>query len=109
VSLRKPATARSQPAPGDVPPPAANGPSPGPLGRARTTQILLGVLCALAVVLALEATIIAVAKVSAPETSAVSEQPGVVEVPEDQPVLIDELQYRDGVESAARAAQEIVA
>ncbi|WP_435769174.1 hypothetical protein [Nocardioides sp. SYSU DS0651] len=81
-------------------------PSPPLLSSPRVTRVLIAVLAALALVLAAQAVWWLVGEEAEP---AVARDPGRVAVPEDLPVVASELAVLEGVDAAAKAAEEIVA
>lgn len=97
---------------GEVPePPPLHPPEgergPGVLARVRTTRVLTVLLGLLALVLAVQAAWWLTRDDEAP--AATSSDDGALSVPADRPVVANSLQVLDGVDAAAKAAQEIVA
>lgn len=88
---------------------AADAPPDGipVLARLRTTRILIGVLALMALVLAVQAGWWLLRDDSDPARAV--DTPGGVAVPDDRPVVAEEVAVLDGVDAAARAAQELVA
>ncbi|MBM0125930.1 hypothetical protein [Pimelobacter simplex] len=97
--------------------PAADAPEgpgdagPGVLARPRTTRILIAVLALVTLALVAEFVLLAVDRFGDDEDPVrVSDGDGngSLVVPKGRPVVASVLQWRDGVEAAAKAAQELV-
>ncbi|MBM9460610.1 hypothetical protein JK386_11910 [Nocardioides sp. zg-536] len=82
---------------------------PGVLARPRTTRVLTIVLAVIAVVLAVQAVWFFQNRDGGEGEAAAADAPGRVSVPKDRPVVAGELFAVEGVDAAAKAAQEIVA
>ncbi len=93
--------------------PPTPGPSrPGVLARQKTTRVLIATLVLVALALGSETVLFVLAKVDDdPAPAAQREASGVdgVDVPDDRPVIAADLDVKEGVDAAAKAAQEIVA
>lgn len=83
---------------------AKDGARPGVLARPKTTRVLIIALGLLALLLAGQAV-----WWIRHDGGTKAVDAGSVTVPDDRPVVADQLAVQDGVESAAKAAQEIVA
>ncbi|KRC58945.1 MULTISPECIES: hypothetical protein [unclassified Nocardioides] len=99
-----------------TPPPALSGPDepagpvrPSVLARQKTTRVLIATLVLVALALGLEAAMLVVDKVGDddPKVEA-ADNDGQVTVPDGRPVIADDLDVKEGVDAAAKAAQEIV-
>lgn len=82
---------------------------PGVLARQKTTRVLIAVLVLVAFALAAETLLFVVDRVGEDDPPRAAESQGAPSVPEGRPVVADELSVQEGVETAAKAAQEIVA
>lgn len=108
ISLAKPAAAResavrvSRTTPADA--------RPGILARQKTTRVLIATLALVAVASVAQFGILLWDRLGDDEgDTRVVDDTGQLTVPEGRPVVADELAVLDGVEQAAKAAQEIVA
>ena len=82
---------------------------PGVLARPRTTRILIAVLALVTIALVAEFALLAVDRLGDDEASVRDNAgAGSLVVPKGRPVVASALQWRDGVEAAAKAAQELV-
>lgn len=94
-------------------PPTEPGPSrPSVLARHKTTRVLIATLVLVALALGSETVLFVLAKVDDdPAPSAAREPSGVegVEVPDGRPVVAADLDVKEGVDAAAKAAKDIVA
>ncbi|GAA3519913.1 hypothetical protein [Nocardioides daeguensis] len=83
---------------------------PGLLGRPRTTRILIALLALVTIALVAEFVLLAVDRFGDEddEQARVSDGTSSLVVPKGRPVVVSALQWRDGVEAAAKAAQELV-
>ncbi|WP_436700931.1 hypothetical protein, partial [Nocardioides sp. BYT-33-1] len=88
-------------------PPAAR--EPGLLARPRTTRVLIAVLALVTLALVAEFALLLVDRLGDDDepSERVSDTTGL-SVPDGRPVVVPALQWRDGVEAAAKAAQELV-
>lgn len=82
---------------------------PGVLARQKTTRVLIAVLVLVAFALAAETLLFVVDRVGEDDPPSATESQGAPSVPKGRPVVADELSVQEGVETAAKAAQEIVA
>ncbi|GAA1541886.1 hypothetical protein [Nocardioides humi] len=98
----------------DAPAESELGPSservPGILARPRTTRVLIAVLALVTIALVAEFAILVVDHVRDDDEppARATDGSGALVVPKGRPVVAAQLQVRDGVEAAAKAAQEIV-
>ncbi|TNM43322.1 hypothetical protein FHP29_06455 [Nocardioides albidus] len=83
---------------------------PGLLARPRTTRILIAVLALVTLALVAEFGLLAADRFGDEDDGPVraSDDNGSLSVPRGRPVVASALQWRDGVEAAAKAAQELV-
>lgn len=82
---------------------------PGLLARPRTTRVLIAVLALVTIALVAEFALLAVDRFGDDEEPAPAAQgSSSLTVPRGRPVVAPVLQWRDGVEAAAKAAQELV-
>lgn len=83
--------------------------APGLLARPRTTRVLIAVLALVTLALVAEFALLLVDRFGDDDepSTRVSDASGL-SVPKGRPVVIPALQWRDGVEAAAKAAQELV-
>ncbi len=91
--------------------PGAGGPTPrvGVLARQKTTRVLTAVLVLVAFALAAEFGVLLWDTLTDEEPARAVDDSGQLVVPEGRPVVADELPVLEGVDKAAKAAQEIVA
>lgn len=91
-----------------TPPPE---PRPGVLARQKTTRVLIATLVLVALALGSEMVLFVLDKVGDDDPPASREASGVsgVEVPEGRPVIAADLDVKEGVDAAAKAAKDIVA
>jgi Mce-associated membrane protein len=97
--------------PATTPDPAGPGTSgPGVLARPRTTRILIAVLALVTIALVAEFVLLAVDRLGDDDEASARDNAGAgsLVVPKGRPVVASALQWRDGVEAAAKAAQELV-
>lgn len=94
----------------DQPADAPADEQPGLLARPRTTRILIAVLALVTLALVAEFVLLAVDRFGDDDKDPVrvSDGNGGLVVPKGRPVVASVLQWRDGVEAAAKAAQELV-
>lgn len=93
-------------------PPTPEPSRPGVLARQKTTRVLIATLVLVALALGSETVLFVLAKVdddSAPAASREASGVDGVDVPEDRPVIAADLDVKEGVDAAAKAAKEIVA
>lgn len=83
---------------------------PGLLARPRTTRILIAVLALVTIALVAEFVLLAVDRLGDDDKASArdTDSAGSLTVPKGRPVVASALQWRDGVEAAAKAAQELV-
>lgn len=91
--------------------PGASGPSAAPrrngvLARPKTTRVLIATLVLVTIALVFELAIFAVDALTDEETPRATDDTSV-SVPDGRPVVANELAVLDGVEAAAKAAQEL--
>ncbi|QSR26273.1 hypothetical protein CFH99_11600 [Nocardioides aromaticivorans] len=91
-----------------TPPPA---PRPGVLARQKTTRVLIATLILVALALGSETVLFVLDKIGDDDPPAAREASGVagVEVPEGRPVVAADIDVKEGVDAAAKAAKDIVA
>lgn len=84
---------------------------PGVLARQKTTRVLIATLVLVTLALFGETMLFVLDKVGDEDPPATREPSGVagVEVPEGRPVIASDLDVKEGVDAAAKAAKEIVA
>lgn len=99
---------RPAPARAPAPAPAAQG-RPGILARPKTTRVLIATLVLVTLALVAEFAVLAFDGRGDDEQGAGGDGTTALTVPKGRPVVAATLQTRDGVEAAAKAAQEIVA
>ncbi|WP_408895528.1 hypothetical protein ACJ5H2_11520 [Nocardioides sp. R1-1] len=88
---------------------AAEEDRPGLLARPRTTRVLIAVLALVTIALVAEFVLLAVDRFGDDEDPVPpAEGSSSLTVPRGRPVVAPALQWRDGVEAAAKAAQELV-
>lgn len=92
-------------------PPTPERVRPGVLARHKTTRVLIATLVLVALALGSETVLFVLAKADDDAPAAQREASGVdgVDVPADRPVIAADLDVKEGVDAAAKAAQEIVA
>lgn len=90
-------------------PPSA--PRPGVLARQKTTRVLIATLILVALALGSETVLFVLDKIGDDDPPAAREASGVagVEVPEGRPVIAADIDVKEGVDAAAKAAKDIVA
>ncbi len=83
---------------------------PGLLARPRTTRILIAVLALVTIALVAEFALLVVDRLGDDDKATARDDvaTGSLVVPKGRPVVASALQWRDGVEAAAKAAQELV-
>ena len=79
------------------------------LARQKTTRVLIATLVLIALALAAEFGVLLWRALSTDEVAPTPTGTGTLTVPEGRPVVADELPVLEGVDKAAKAAQEIVA
>lgn len=82
---------------------------PGILARQKTTRVLIATLALVALASVAQFGLLLWDQVADDDEPEVVEDSGQISVPEGRPVVADELAVLEGVEKAAKAAQEIVA
>ncbi|WP_377323092.1 hypothetical protein ACFJIY_00295 [Pimelobacter simplex] len=101
----------AEPAPAEKPAPTPRtGGRPGVLARPKTTRVLIATLVLVTLALVAEFAVLALDKLGDDDKDATAADGTTsLSVPKGRPVVAATLQTRDGVEAAAKAAQEIVA
>lgn len=108
VNLAKPPVARDRPVRVSRTTPADA--RPGVLARQKTTRVLIATLALVAVASVAQFGLLLWDRLGEDDSDTrVVDDTGQLTVPEGRPVVADELAVLDGVEQAAKAAQEIVA
>lgn len=89
--------------------PAGAGARTGILARQKTTRVLIATLVLVTLALAAEFGVLLWKSLSDDDVAPPTDGNGTLTVPEGRPVVADELPVLEGVDKAAKAAQEIVA
>lgn len=107
VTRRAPAAPTPPPAPSAAALPEQPS-RPGVLARQKTTRVLIATLVLVALALGLESAMLIIDQLGDDPKPAATDGTGQVTVPEGRPVIADDLDVKEGVDAAAKAAQEIV-
>lgn len=92
-----------------VRPPDVHDDRPGVLARQKTTRVLIATLALVALASVAQFAILLVDRISDDDGPTKAAADGALSVPDGRPVVADQIAWLDGVEKAAKAAQEIVA
>lgn len=106
VDLTKRATREDPPVSSGTP---AVEDRPGVLARQRTTRVLIASLALVALASAGQFGVLLVDRLGGDDEPTAIDDSGQISVPEGRPVVADELAVLEGVDRAAKAAQQIVA